>query len=190
VGGGGPTKDEGDTKAGGVALDPARAGESDPAADGDAPALEDATGDRVAMDAPMEDDSAADAGADDAASASASAGTPRSDGDGGRTSSSTPSDDGGKTAAVPATDPWTPERCGDERDAAEKALAAGRYAGALQHTRIKKCWPQESARQRIRALAFFELLRYDDCIAAGAGSSDPTVQRTVRRCQKAQGAQP
>lgn len=111
-------------------------------------------------------------------------------GDDGRTTAGTPDADGGKATPVPAADPWTPARCESERNAAEKALSAGRYAGALGHTRIKKCWPQESARQRIRALAFFELLRYDDCISAGAGSSDPTVARTVRRCQKARDAQP
>jgi hypothetical protein len=88
----------------------------------------------------------------------------------------------------PPADPWTPERCREERQAAQEALTSGRYAGALSHSRIRKCWPDATERQKIRVQAFFELSRYADCIDAGSSSSDPTIQRTVRRCTKARDA--
>ena len=88
----------------------------------------------------------------------------------------------------PATDEWNETRCAAERQAADKAVGARRWAGALEHTRVGKCWPDKAARTKIRVQAYFELSRYDDCVNAGAGSSDSTVQRTVRRCEKARDA--
>ena len=57
------------------------------------------------------------------------------------------------------------------------------WADVAKLTARKACWSSQNERIRLRVNALSILGRVDECIEAGAGSSDPKVESVVRLCE-------
>lgn len=74
--------------------------------------------------------------------------------------------------AAPRTPLADDAACKAMREEAERARDALDAATVVAKTSSKRCWPDGSARLRLRIPALFSLARYDDCAREGKASSD------------------
>jgi len=79
--------------------------------------------------------------------------------------------------------PHESTRCIELRTAANEAFGRFDWAAVLTHSADRGCWPSRTAWERLRVLAFSEAKQYTNCIAVGAKSRDPNVQRLVDLCR-------
>lgn len=86
----------------------------------------------------------------------------------------------GKAKAKPRID-----ECPTTVRDAQEAAASRQWGRVIRLTKSSECWtPQASAeRTKLRTQALFETLRYNECAAAGKGSTHPDVIRWVRICE-------
>ncbi len=101
-------------------------------------------------------------------------------------------------APQPAADPPSPPRpeaagaeaagpetalCKRARQRAKEARTAAEWPAVLRHTAKSGCWDDATERTALRAKAFSELNRWDECVKAGAGSSAAKVKKLVAFCR-------
>jgi serine/threonine-protein kinase len=88
-------------------------------------------------------------------------------------------------AGDPSPTPEGPDgpACRRARAQAADARTAGDWDGVLRHTRDARCWPSSPERTALRVKALSEQGRWEDCIAAGRGTTDEKVARVVKICR-------
>jgi hypothetical protein len=85
---------------------------------------------------------------------------------------------------APASDPSTTPDCEHARRAAETARAAVDWSAVLVATRRRDCWSDAGVRTALRVRAFGNLGRWQECVDAGAKSTDDSVRRQAEACRK------
>jgi hypothetical protein len=86
-----------------------------------------------------------------------------------------------KVVPTPAVDD---AKCEATRDEAERARAGRDSSTVIEKTSSKRCWPDATARLRLRVPALFALARYEDCVREGKSSSDERVVRFTEQCRR------
>ncbi|MEX1363131.1 MAG: serine/threonine-protein kinase [Nannocystaceae bacterium] len=73
--------------------------------------------------------------------------------------------------------------CTDEADATA-AYRDQRWPAVLEHTQSTRCWPDATARMRLRTRALFELGQFEECARLGATVADVETRRLAKHCSK------
>jgi serine/threonine-protein kinase len=93
------------------------------------------------------------------------------------------------TKPVPSAPDPASAQCQRQRQQAEQALLARRWAGVLSATRVAACWKRPADRADLRARALLKLERYAEC-AELEGSTSPQTASLLRLCRSKAEAAP
>lgn len=89
----------------------------------------------------------------------------------------------GKPKNDPIEDPTKSPECAGVEDQARAAETKRDWNAVLELSKRSKCWSSTRERKRFEIRAYLNMGRWSDCIKAGEGSNDATVQRFVAECK-------
>lgn len=88
--------------------------------------------------------------------------------------------------ARPSVPAYETDKCAKVRASAQSALDHGQWRDAARHAKRSRCWAasEQLARRRVLVTALLESGRFEDCIEAGARTTDREIVKMVSVCRK------
>lgn len=84
----------------------------------------------------------------------------------------------------PSPEPSPAPVCDGQVEAANEANRSKQWSRVLELTQSPRCWPDASARIRLRIRALSELGRYAECAKLGSTSNVAAIKRVANHCAK------